>query len=68
MLSAGEEAADLSKMCEIVSRHYDREVSHLSKNIATAIEPILIIGLAAIVLVVALAIFLPLWNMGALMA
>lgn len=68
MLSAGDEAAELSKMCEIVSRHYDREVTHLSKNIATAIEPILIVGLAAVVLVVALAIFLPLWNMGALMA
>lgn len=66
MLSAGEEAADLSKMCEIVAKHYDREVTYLSKNIATAIEPILIVGLASIVLVVALAIFLPLWSMGAL--
>ena len=66
MLSAGDEAAELSKMCEIVSGHYDREVSHLSKNIATAIEPILIVGLAAVVLIVALAIFLPMWNMGAL--
>jgi len=67
MLSAGEEAADLTKMCQIIARHYEREVSHLSRNIATALEPMLIAGLAAIVLIVALAIFLPMWNMGALM-
>lgn len=66
MLSAGEEAADLSKMCEIVSRHYDREVMGLAKNISTIIEPIFIVGLAVVVLVVALAIFLPMWNMGSL--
>ncbi|MCZ6835904.1 MAG: type II secretion system F family protein [Planctomycetota bacterium] len=66
MLSAGEEAADLTKMCQIIARHYEREVAHLTKNISTLIEPILIIGLAFIVLIVALAIFLPMWNMGAL--
>ncbi len=66
MLSAGEEAAELPKMCSIVARHYDREVAHLAKNVATVVEPILIVGLAGIVLVIALAIFLPMWNMAAL--
>lgn len=66
MLSAGEEAAELPKMCSIVARHYDREVAHLAKNVATVIEPILIVGLAGIVLVIALAIFLPMWNMASL--
>jgi type II secretory pathway component PulF len=66
MLSAGEEAAELPKMCSIVARHYDREVAHLAKNIATVIEPVLIVGLAGVVLVIALAIFLPMWNMAAL--
>jgi type IV pilus assembly protein PilC len=66
MLAAGEEAAELSKMCGIVARHYDREVSHLTKNVTTVIEPILIVGLAAVVLMVALAIFLPMWNMASL--
>jgi type II secretory pathway component PulF len=64
---AGEEAAELTRMCEIVGRHYDREVGYLTKNISTAIEPIMVIGLAAIVLIVALAIFLPMWNMASLM-
>jgi type IV pilus assembly protein PilC len=66
MLAAGEEAAEMSRMCEIVARHYDREVTHLTKNITTIIEPIMIAGLAVVVLVIALAIFLPMWNMAAL--
>ena len=66
MLTAGEEAAEMSKMCDIVARHYDREVQHLTKNIATVIEPVMVVGLAAVVLLIALAIFLPLWNMAAL--
>jgi type II secretory pathway component PulF len=66
MISAGEEAAELPKMCEIISKNYDREVEHLAKNVSTLIEPIMIVGLAGIVLVIALAIFLPMWDMGSL--
>ncbi len=66
MIAAGEEAAELPRMCEIVARTYDRDVEHLTKNVSTAIEPVLIVGLAGIVLVIALAIFLPMWDMAAL--
>ena len=66
MIASGEEAAELSKMCEIIARHYDREVDHLTKNVTTVIEPILIVGLAGVVSIVALAIFLPMWNMGSM--
>ena len=68
MIAAGEEAAELPKMCEIISRNYDREVQHLAKNVSTLIEPVMIVGLAGIVLIIALAIFLPMWDMGALMS
>jgi type II secretory pathway component PulF len=68
MIAAGEEAAELPRMCEVVARHYDREVSYLSKQIATVIEPVMVVGLAGVVLIVALAIFLPLWNMGSLVS
>ncbi len=67
MFASGEEAGELPRMCEIVARNYDREVSHLVKNISTVIEPVLIVGLASVVLVIALAIFLPMWNMAELM-
>lgn len=66
LMSAGEESAELSKMCRIISRQYGRELKHLCKNAATIMEPLLIAGLTGVVLLVALAIFLPMWNMIAL--
>ena len=56
------EAGELPKMCAAVSRSYDREAAALTKNLATVIEPVLIVVVAAIVLVVALAVFLPMWD------
>lgn len=63
MLTAGEQSAELPRMCSIIARHYERETSHLVKNIATVIEPVMIVLIAGMVLVVALAIFLPMWDM-----
>jgi len=63
LLSAGEQSADMPGMCQIIARHYDREVRYLAKNISTLIEPIMVVALASVVLFVALAIFLPMWNM-----
>ena len=68
MIAAGEEAAEMPRMCEIVARHYDREVAHLTKNIPTVLEPVLIVGLAGVFLIVALAIFLPMCEVGVLMS
>lgn len=67
MIAAGEEAAELPKMCEIVARHYDREVAHLTKNLPTVLEPILVVFLAGGFLVIALAIFMPMWQVGELL-
>jgi len=66
MMTAGEQSGELPKMCALVARHYDRESAHLSKNLATAIEPVMIVLIAGAVLVVALAIFMPMWSMGSL--
>lgn len=63
MLTAGEQSGEIPRMCDIVARHYDRETTHLAKNIATVIEPVLIVVIALVVLAVALAIFLPMWDM-----
>jgi len=65
MLASGGQADDLARMCDVVARHYDRELKHLTRSIATLIEPVLIAGLAGIVLLIALAIFLPMWEMTA---
>ena len=63
MLSAGQHSGELPQMCTLVAKHFERETSYTTKNLATIIEPILVIGIALIVLIVALAIFLPMWNM-----
>ncbi len=67
MLAAGEESAELPRMCDIVARQYEREASRLIKNSATVIEPLLIATLTTVVMIVALAIFLPMWDMVGLM-
>lgn len=63
MMAAGKDARELGKACEVVGRHYERNATHLMKNINTVIEPLLTVFLAGIVLVVALAVFLPVWAM-----
>jgi type II secretory pathway component PulF len=63
MLASGEEAGELTRMCDVVARHYERDASTLAKNVSTVIEPVLIVLIAAVVLTVALAIFLPMWDM-----
>lgn len=63
LLRAGEQSASLSRMCDILATQYQREAQHRAKAASTLVEPIMIAGLTGIVLVVALAIFLPMWDM-----
>jgi MSHA biogenesis protein MshG len=43
---------------------YEREVDYELKTLSAQIEPILIVGLGILVLVVALGVFLPIWDLG----
>jgi len=63
MMTAGEDSKEMSKACAVVSKQYDREVNHLTGQIGTLIEPLLTLALAGIVLLVALSVFLPMWQM-----
>ncbi len=67
MLTSGEETAELARMCGVVAKHYERDTSIVSKNMATLIEPLLIVVIAGVVLTVAMGIFLPMWDMLKLM-
>lgn len=66
MLAAGDQSAEIPRMCEIVSRHYERECQHLTKDLSAVLEPLLIVAIAGVVLVVALSIFMPMWDMAKL--
>ena len=63
MLCAGKEASEVGKSASLLRRHYDRETDGMTKNISTVIEPIMTVGMAMIVLIVALSVFLPMWGM-----
>lgn len=62
MISIGEQSGSLDAMLLNVSEHYDTEVDYAVKNLTSMIEPLLTIGVGIIVLFLALAIFLPMWD------
>jgi len=64
MIAVGEESGSLDEMMEEISKMYQSEVEYELKTLAQQIEPILILMLGAMVLVLALGIFLPLWDLG----
>ncbi len=67
MLLVGEESGTLEDMLTEVADFYDEEVDYDLKQLTDRIEPILLLGVGAIVLILALGVFLPLWNLGSVM-
>ncbi len=63
MLAVGEETGRLDSMLDEVGQFYDREVDYDLKRLADRLEPILLIGVACLVLMLALGVFLPMWDM-----
>jgi MSHA biogenesis protein MshG len=63
MLAVGEETGELTNLLEEVSGFYQREVDYRLRNLAAMIEPILIVAVGGMVLILALGVFLPMWNM-----
>ena len=64
MIAVGEETGSLEELMDEIAQMYEREVDYELKTLSAQIEPILISFLGAMVLVLALGIFLPLWDMG----
>ena len=63
MISVGEETGELTQLLEEVSGFYQREVDYRLRNLTSMIEPILIVAVGGMVLILALGVFLPMWNM-----
>jgi len=63
MISAGEGSGALDDMLVKVANFFNEEADRKIKNLASLIEPILLFFLGGIVLFLALAIFLPMWDM-----
>jgi MSHA biogenesis protein MshG len=64
MIAVGEESGSLDDLMDEIAQMYEREVDYELKTLSSQIEPILITFLGVMVLVLALGIFLPIWDLG----
>jgi MSHA biogenesis protein MshG len=64
MIAVGEESGALDDLMQEVADMYQRDVEYEIKTLGAQIEPILIVFLGVIVLILALGIFLPIWDLG----
>jgi len=67
MIAVGEETGELDDLMDEIADMYDREVDYEIRNLAANIEPILTIILGVLVLILALGVFLPIWDLGRVM-
>jgi len=63
MIAVGDETGELDDLMLEVAHLYEREVDYEIKTLAAQIEPILIVFLGVIVLILALGVFLPIWDL-----
>ncbi|MFE8072916.1 type II secretion system F family protein [Marinobacteraceae bacterium S3BR75-40.1] len=64
MIAVGEETGNVDEMLSHVADFYDEEVDYGLKRLAESIEPILIVSMGILVLILALGVFLPIWDLG----
>lgn len=67
MIAVGEESGTIDQLLEEVADFYDAEVEYDLKKLSEAIEPILIMFIAGMVLILALGVFLPIWDLSTAM-
>lgn len=63
MIAVGEETGSLDDLMEEIAEMYQREVEYELKTLGSQIEPILIVSLGVVVLILALGVFLPIWDL-----
>ena len=64
MVKAGEAGGQLDAMLDKVTEYYDMEFQDLIDNLSAYIEPIMLFFIAGLVLLMALGIFMPMWDLG----
>jgi MSHA biogenesis protein MshG len=64
MINVGEETGELDSLLFEIADMYERDTDYAIKGLSAAIEPLLLVVIAGLVLLLALGVFLPLWNLG----
>lgn len=67
MIAVGEESGSVDELLLEIAQMYEREVDYELDNLSARIEPLLIVLLGVMVLVLALGIFLPVWDLSSVM-
>ncbi|MBZ2191457.1 type II secretion system F family protein [Pseudoalteromonas arctica] len=63
MVAVGEETGQVDELLQEAADYYEREVDYDLRSLTAKIEPILTVFVAIMVLILALGIFMPMWNM-----
>jgi type II secretory pathway component PulF len=63
MVAIGEQSGQVDEMMDKVADYYEQETNYIIKNLSTLIEPFLLLFLGIMVGFLALAIYMPMWNM-----
>ena len=63
MISVGEETGETSRMMDQLASFYEREVAHDAKKVGDVLEPLLVVFVGLIVLVLALGVYMPMWDL-----
>lgn len=67
MIMLGEESGTIDHLLDEVANYYQREIDYDIVRLSDAIEPILLVVIGGMVLILALGVFLPMWNLASLM-
>ncbi len=63
MMAIGMESGSMEQMMDQVATHYSKDTMYHSRQLTSILEPILTLVLGVFVLIIALAIFLPMWSL-----
>jgi len=63
MFQVGLESGSVETVMEELATHYEMELDYKSRHLTALLEPVLTVVIGAMVLILALSIFLPMWNL-----
>jgi MSHA biogenesis protein MshG len=66
MFAVGEEAGNLEEMMSYIADFYEQEVDYDVKTLSDRLEPLIYVFVGALVLILALGIFVPMWDIAQL--
>lgn len=64
MIAVGEESGEFDSLLSEIAEFYEREIDYDIKSLSAQIEPIMTVMMGILVAILALGVFLPLWDLG----